>query len=284
MFQDVLLTVDYDRTLTGPDSTVPQRNLDAIRYFMENGGAFTVNTGRSGASYRPLMDVIPVSAPLLLFNGGAALENGQWLYLHCIELPVWETLDQVAREFPEMNLEVQGLSCHFLVDPTSEYLSLYKSLGWHHSAVSSGDDVGPFVKFALYGKPHYNAVSTMFSGTAEEIAEFDRAEARIRELWGDKVTITRSAPRIIDVQAKGVSKSVAARELQKRLRRKLLVCVGDAENDVSMLDGADFAFCPADAAVADRYETVCPCADGAVADVIYEKIPEILKTLLDRTR
>ena len=48
------------------------------------------------------------------------------------------------------------------------------------------------------------------------------------------------------------------------------------ENDVSMLDDADFAFCPKDAIVAGRYPNVCSCAEGAVADVIYEKIPEIL--------
>ena len=34
LFSDILLTVDYDRTLTAPDSTIPQRNLDAVRYFM----------------------------------------------------------------------------------------------------------------------------------------------------------------------------------------------------------------------------------------------------------
>lgn len=37
-FSDVLLTVDYDRTLTAPDSSIPERNLEAIRYFMENDG------------------------------------------------------------------------------------------------------------------------------------------------------------------------------------------------------------------------------------------------------
>ena len=42
IFSDVLLTVDYDRTLTGPDSKIPQRNLEAIQYFMENGGSFTM--------------------------------------------------------------------------------------------------------------------------------------------------------------------------------------------------------------------------------------------------
>ena len=40
IFSDVLLTVDYDRTLTAPDSTIPERNLTAIRYFIEHGGVF----------------------------------------------------------------------------------------------------------------------------------------------------------------------------------------------------------------------------------------------------
>ena len=34
MFSSVLLTVDFDRTLTAPDSTIPQRNIDAIKEFM----------------------------------------------------------------------------------------------------------------------------------------------------------------------------------------------------------------------------------------------------------
>ena len=67
-----------------------------------------------------------------------------------------------------------------------------------------------------------------------------------------------------------------ARELQKKLGRKILICVGDAENDLSMMEGADYAFCPRDGVVADRFETVCDCAQGAVAEVIYKKIPEIL--------
>ena len=64
IYSDVLLTADYDRTLTAPDSTIPQRNVEAIRYFMENGGAFTVNTGRSVPMARPFLDKVPVNAPL----------------------------------------------------------------------------------------------------------------------------------------------------------------------------------------------------------------------------
>ena len=47
IYSDVLLTVDFDRTLTAPDSSIPERNIEAINYFIDNGGVFTVNTGRS---------------------------------------------------------------------------------------------------------------------------------------------------------------------------------------------------------------------------------------------
>ena len=276
MFSDVLLTVDFDRTLTDPDSAVPQRNIDAIKYFMENGGKFTVNTGRSLNTFRAQMEVVPTNAPLLLFNGSAAYFEGKYTYQRPIDLPMWAVLEQVAREFPELNLEIQALDCHYLVNEKPEYVEMYKGMGWPYKHAEPGDDLGPFVKFALFGFPYYNKVGTMFACSQEELGLFDRAEARILELWGDKVVTFRAAPRIIDVHAKGVSKIRAARDLQKELGRKILVCVGDAENDISMLDGADYAFCPADGVVADRYPTVCKCADGAVADVIYEKIPEIL--------
>ena len=135
------------------------------------------------------------------------------------------------------------------------------------------------MKFALFGTPRISRVATMYDCTAEELAEFDRAEARILELWGDKVVTFRAAPRIIDVHAKGVSKGAAAVELKKKLGKKILVCVGDADNDITMLDAADYAFCPAESVVAHLYPNVCKWAEGAVADVIYKKIPEILGIL-----
>ena len=90
-------------------------------------------------------------------------------------------------------------------------------------------------------------------------------------------TVFRAGARVLNIHAPNVSKLRAARDLQKSLGKKHLICVGDAENDLPMLEGADFSFCPADGVVADRFPNVCNCADGAVADVIYNKIPEILK-------
>ena len=281
MFSDILLTVDFDRTLTGPDSKIPQRNLEAIDFFMANGGKFTVNTGRSVASFHKHLGHVPVNAPILMYNGSARWENGVLTDLKRLDLDLWETVATVRREFPDMNMEIQGVDYHYLIEPDQAYVDFYNVLKWGYRIAKPGDDLGPFLKFALAGTPRSKGVATLFESTEDELATFDAAEQRIKELWGDKVVVYRAASRIVDVHAAGVSKIAAARQLQKELGRKILVCAGDAENDAPMLDGADFAYCPADGVVADRYENVCNCADGAIADVIYKKIPEILGLQLD---
>lgn len=282
MFSDVLLTVDFDRTFTGPDSKIPQRNLDAVAFFMENGGSFTINTGRSVSSFRKHLGNIPVNAPILMYNGSARWENGRLTDLKLLDMELWETAKVVRQEFPGMNLEIQGVDYHYLIDPEPAFVAFYDALKWGYRIPETGADLGPFLKFALAGSPRSKSVATLFETSQAEDAAFDAAQARLMELWGDRIEVYRAAPRIIDVHAKGVSKIAAARQLQRELGKKWLICVGDAENDIPMLEGADYAFCPADGVVADRFETVCGCAEGAIADVIYKKIPEILGFSLDK--
>lgn len=282
LFSDVLLTVDYDRTLTAPDSTIPERNLEAIRYFMENGGAFTVNTGRSVPMTKVFRDKVPVNAPLLLYNGSAAYDLNQeaFAFLHEIQMDLWETVHKCEEWFPGLTVEVQGTKAHYRFRENPAWDAFNDNNQCAHGFAQPGDDLGPFLKFTLYGRFTDVTVASFFSGTEEEIREIDNAEKILRERFGAHCEVFRAATRIIDVHAKGVSKGRSALELKKQLGKKFLVCVGDAENDLPMLYDADYAFSPADGVVADRFPNVCPCGDGAVAAVIYEKIPEILKKAL----
>ena len=276
MFSEVLLTVDFDRTLTDMDGKIPERNLEAIRYFMENGGTFTVNTGRSTNTMKAHMDV-PVNAPLLLYNGSAAWENGALINCREIDLPVWETLDKVHALFPDVTIEVQATDTHYFIYYTPGAVSYYDNMGWDYKIAEHGQDMGPFLKFTLFADSCTNTVSGLYMGTQEEFAYFDRIEETLKQLYDDKIDVFRAASKLVDIHAKGVSKLRCARDLQAQLGKRILVCVGDAENDLTMLEGADYAFCPSDGVVADRFPNVCPCGDGAVADVIYKKIPEILQ-------
>ena len=279
VFSDVLLTVDFDRTLTAPDSSIPQRNLDAIRYFMDNGGAFTVNTGRSIPMYSRLMDLVPVNAPLLLYNGSAAYdkEKGEFTFVHEIDLDWRETVRKTMELFPENTVELQGVRHHYIFTPDQMWrdFCIHEKCPWGFA--SFDEEYGPFMKFTLYGEIRDITVSHFYSGSPEELAQMDWVERKLNEVFGDKCVVFRAADRIIDVHAKGVSKARSARQLQRELGRSILVCVGDGENDVSMLRDADYAYCPGDAIIRDRFENVCVCGEGAVADVIYKKIPDILR-------
>lgn len=280
LFSDVLLTVDYDRTLTAPDSSIPQRNVEAIRYFIENDGAFTVNTGRSVPMIASFRDIVPVNAPLLLYNGSAAYDTQREELTFC--LPIAMDQAQIVREcmelYPDLTVEVQGLQAHYVFRKNPGWEAFCTRTHCAFALASPEDDLGPFLKFALYGNFREGTVSELFSATPEEMARFDWVVEDLRRRFGDRMEVFRSAARIIDIHAKGVSKARSARQLQAQLGRKILVCAGDAENDLPMMEDADFAFAPADGIIAGRFSNVCPCGQGAVADVIYEKIPEILKT------
>lgn len=278
MFSDVLLTVDYDRTLTAPDSTIPERNLTAIRYFIQNGGSFTVNTGRSLPMTKVFREIVPVNAPLLLYNGALTYDTrtGE---VEAVKIPLDQahTVRRCRLLLPEMVVEVQGMDAHYIFEenPIWDAFSGDNHCAWGHAKPE--DDLGPFVKFAVYDRLKNSRLADLYEASAEDLNRVDAAEGLLRQEFGEFCDIFRAAPKILDVQARGVSKAHAARALQQKLGKKILVCVGDGENDLPMLQAADYAFCPGDAIVAKHFPNVCNCADGAVADVIYQEIPKILK-------
>ena len=278
LFSDILLAVDFDRTLTAADSSIPQRNIEAIEYFMANGGAFTVNTGRSKPMTNWFRDKISANAPLLLYNGSAAYDmaTGEWSQCKELDVDPETIICDLQSRFPDLTVELQGTYAHhiFRKDAGWEDYCANNRCPWEYA--DPAHIPLPFLKLAIYGEFRENTVASMYEATDEERIRFDEAVAYIEKAYGDKIDVFRACARIADLHAKGCSKLASARELQQRLGKKILVCVGDADNDLPMMEGADYAFCPGDAIIKDRFENVCDCAEGAVADVIYKKIPEIL--------
>jgi hydroxymethylpyrimidine pyrophosphatase-like HAD family hydrolase len=224
------------------------------------------------------MHDVPVNAPLLVYNGAAwyDVKTGEISNCYLIDADPKEVVSSVQSRFPELLLEIQGIDAHYAFQKHSIWQT-YCENNQGTWAYADPSETGPFLKFSFYGEFRENTVASMYEATPEELELIEEVISYIERTYGDKVEVFRSCARIIDMLAKGSSKLRLARDLQKMLGRKTLICVGDAENDLAMLEGADFSFCPADGLVADRFENVCPCAEGAIADVIYNKIPDILQ-------
>ena len=274
MFSDILLCADYDRTLTDPMGGIPKRNLDAIRYFMDQGGAFTVNTGRSVAMCTPIFREIPVNAPLVLYNGSAAydMEKREFVLCQPIELDPEEVIRKTHERYPDFMVEVQGVKAHYtFFHPYAQWEQVCRNNGCPFEVIDPGQIPQPFLKFAIYGTVSEVSVDQFFRPIfPEEVKVLDETMQWLLDQWGDFIDVTRAAPRIVDVLPKGASKGRMGRRLATELGRRTLVCIGDAENDRSMLEAADLAFVPGDGQpeLVAQFSAVCPCGQGSVGDVI----------------
>ena len=281
MFSDVFLTVDFDRTLTGPDSAIPQENIEAIEWFIAHGGAFTVNTGRSVPMCQAqIIGKVPMNAPLLVYNGSAAYDVEQKKFIRCYPLDADPDglITDLIDAFPDLIIEVQGLEGHHVLRQNPLWGKFSKTNNCAYSVVDKVPR--PLIKLAIYTGIDETGVPSLYETNPAEQKRLQQVIDYVAEKYGEKLIIFQACPRLVDIHAKGCSKLQIARDIQKEMGRKVLVCVGDGHNDIPMMEGADYAFCPADGAIADRFPNVCNCAEGSVAEVIYKKIPEICKTYL----
>lgn len=89
--------------------------------------------------------------------------------------------------------------------------------------------------------------------------------------YANEYNIERPSPHIVEAQCAGTSKGIAARKLAEMYGRSILVCAGDAKNDLSMLEEADVAYVPADgdpSILGRGFRTAAACSDGAIASII----------------
>ena len=271
-FSNVLLAVDFDRTLTDRRSQIPQNNLDAIRSFMAQGGAFTVATGRSVPMFAHYQAMIPVNAPFILYNGGGCYDYQTGVLTQTVPIADGEKiLREILAKYPMLWTEIQGVDYHYLFGDCPMRDEYYR----FNDAAATHTDIdhlpSPLLKFSMYGNFVAPTVASLFEDLPQEVPMIDRIAEELRQAYGDRLVVDRAAPRIIDLQSKSVNKGSAARRLAKELGKTVLVCAGDAKNDLSMLWEADYAYVPSDCSpevAAEGFRTVCPCGDGAIADLI----------------
>ena len=280
-FDGILIASDFDRTLTDPAGLVPKRNLEALRTFMNEGGRFSIASGRSLPLFRPKMSLFESNAPAILYNGAVCWDPLREETVFGTPLPRMDALiEKILERYPFTNCEVQGLNGHCIFRLDREREKMLRSC-----------------RVALYDRPYREIEDPMFilflgvdfisledqgqsfQATTPEIeALFTECNAWI-ERQGPFAAI-RSTRRITEVIPRGISKGSAARELAKRLGCKTLVCAGDAMNDVGMLEEADYAFTPSDGDSAvrqqlgEKVQVTDPCTEGALAGVI-EKLKEM---------
>jgi len=271
-FTGLLLASDYDNTLTyteealrlcRPMPPVSKANQAAIRYFMVEGGIFSVATGRAKPAFEAVADGVPMNGPTVLFNGAAIYDFSTGKYLCEAFLP--ETarahIAQTIRELPFAAVELyhDNNDIHALQpnDVTRRHLHVTHS---PTVIVDSMEQVPSPISKALFStEPAHQAA----------LLDYLRGQG-----WYGDYEIVASSESLVELTARGANKGGMVRRLAALLHipQANVACVGDHANDISMLTWAGMAFAPANALPEVRalpcVRTLPDCREDAIAALI----------------
>ena len=256
-FSGILLCSDFDGTLFDGEK-IPQNNIEAIKYFRENGGLFTVITGRDYDFLPPFFEGIDLGVPFINLNGSLFYD------------PIKK---QTVKDFFMEGMTKELVLRAFENTPEAVRISLLPSVG--RQRYFRGEEQSIPEEYCLKTR---KVVFYTDKNVSQEVS--DRALENVRAVLGDRFSVERSASFVIEVMDRRLTKSHAARILASEVGAHTLISVGDYENDIDMIVEADIGY-----AVANAHESVKAAADrvtvsareGAIAAIIYELDRELNK-------
>lgn len=261
-FDGVLLVSDYDDTLYSRRLEVSEANRSAIARFIAQGGTFTVATGRARATFLPQIarERLTLNAPVILSNGSAIYDfNGdEPVYQSFLPMEAGEHMRQVCAVFPALSFEAYYGEDIYVYNPNAVTMKHMERVGVPYiSCRTVGEMPRPWTKLILE-QDH-----ALLAGVQEMLL------AR----WGDLYEAIFSNTCLLEITAKGNTKGTLVKLLARRLgiAREHIYCVGDNQNDISMLKAAAIGFAPANCAPEVRAAGACivnDCDHSAIAQVI----------------
>lgn len=252
-FDGILLCSDFDMTLAKNEVISPE-NTAAIRYFTENGGRFTIVSGRHPGFLREHLADLPINAPFVGYNGAYIVdhETGETLFeggrpdfaMFEFLRPFWEKDMRLRRLIPH-DRKRRVPRCSRKESPTTI------------------DDVKktcsvPFFNILCVSEPEDGAaVREMLNKAAV----------------GTPFVAVRSWDAGTELICRADEKGEAVLRLKEMTGARRLITAGDYENDISMLKAADIGYAVGNAipeakAAADR--VTVDCEQHAIAAIIKE--------------
>ena len=270
-FDGVLLASDFDNTLLytedalrsgGPVPDLPERNRQALEYFIAEGGRFAVATGRALAAFIRYADMVPMNAPGVVCNGAALYDfsTGEYLETALLDETALERGQVILDRFPAAAVEAYHIGNVIHAVHPNEYTRQHEHL----------------TKVAVTEAPSLQAVplplgKLLFESdheTLEAIAAFLKEQG-----WDRDYELIFSGRTLLETTVKGATKGGMIRRLADRLGISMdhVYCVGDEANDISMLTAAAEGFAPCNCSEAVRAcgaTIVGHAREGAVADIV----------------
>lgn len=242
-YNGYLICSDLDETLTHRGRLI-EKNTASIKKYIENGGLFTLSTGRTPAYLFETYgrENLCINTYLICLNGTVICDPDS-------EDIIWE------RSCPKKALaELEPISADFGGVLNMNYYCFESSYA-HYSEIPNGSNINKTV--IAFDTPE----------------NCHRLRQRLETEYRGIFSFNKSWDTGLEILPRGAGKGACIREIKTLLgdKAKTVIAVGDNENDLTMIREADIGYAVGNAipelkSAADRITVSCP--DGAISHII----------------
>ncbi|MBP5772668.1 MAG: HAD family hydrolase [Eubacterium sp.] len=258
-FDGILICSDVDSTLTYETGKVSDENAKAIKYFQDEGGLFTLATGRAPSFMEHFSDKVKINAPVVSFNGTLLYDTEK---------------DEIIKTWP-MDREVVRKVFRYLQrnypDVWHYSFGVNTSINAQYEAKNHSADDGTLDElFDTFPEEMYKVLTVQSEPLTLEIKE------DLIKTFGSEMQFYRSWNEGLEYVSLESGKGVAVDHLKKHLNGQIhtTVGVGDYENDITLLEYADIGY-----AVENSIDCVKEVADKITVKNTEHAIAAVIKDL-----
>lgn len=269
-----LIVLDMDGTLLNSEKKISEGNKAAIKEAAEAGRLIALNTGRAIAELMPYADEFRYIRYAVSASGAVVYDfyDDKILYKKSIDLSLMQKIMEVSKLekiMPEVVTDRRVLFNKSDIPHTAEYqMGVYRPLY---------EEVGTMVP-SVYDE--IRRVYAYGSGVQKiNLYHVDReASVRTRDrLKGLPLERIFAETSSLELSAAGVDKGAGLKMLAKSLNIPIsqTIAVGDADNDVPMLQTAGLSV-----AMGNAFENALNASDVQVADCDHDGVAEAIRKYL----
>lgn len=226
-----LIALDMDGTLLNEDKVISKRTKEAIRELKNKGKKVVLATGRpihGVKRYVKELDLFDHDDYIVTFNGALvqSTTTDEVLLNHPLSLEAYHELYKLSKE---LSVHIHALTDTSVITPKDNpYTQIEAQINQIPLIEQSVDSVSADTLI----------VKVMF---VDEANHLDQIEKILPNWVREKYTVVRSAKIFLEFLNPLVDKGVGVKAIATKLglSHKNVICVGDAGNDLAMLQYAD---------------------------------------------
>ncbi|MBU3134078.1 Cof-type HAD-IIB family hydrolase [Clostridium gasigenes] len=234
-----LICIDMDGTLLNTDNQVSDDNIKALKKATEMGIHIAITTGRIYASAKYYSGIVGIDAPIITANGASIKDSGDGNVIYNNPIP-----SDILIGCAEI-LKKHNLKANFTTGDT--IFTSYEIPETHSYKITNKIVPNEFkVNFLVFDdikdgiSKFEGKILKCFVGEDGNLEGFRNARTEITKTFGNFLHIVSSGVNNFEIMQKDSSKGNAAKMLAKRLgiTKDEVICIGDSENDLSMIQFA----------------------------------------------